>query len=431
MDPWTSDKIDDYGKLKKEFGIQDLNPETIPNPHHLIKRQIVFGHRDLNYITQAIKQNKPFAAMSGFVPTGQPHFGHKMVMDQLIWYQQQGGQIFAAIADMEARAARDLPLKQSYKSGKNYLTSLIALGLDPEKAYIYYQSQDYGVRNLAFEASNKMNYSELKSIYGFNNQTTLAHMYAAPIQSADILYPQTQKFGGPKPVVVPAGTDQDPHLRLVRDVSKRMRLFSTEKTNNHYKIRSRHATQKQINQLKQKLNKYGETKTYEEHIEIKTNNPEIPEITRQHEIQNNGYGFYPPSSTYHRFMTGLKGGKMSSSVEDSYIALTDNPQEAADKVMKAKTGGRETLKQQKKQGGEPEKCAIYELLYFHLIKNDKQIEETYKNCQQGERLCGKCKKETAQHIKQFLKTHQEKRKQAKEKLEKHLKQNHKPQEEYK
>ncbi|OUJ18380.1 Tryptophanyl-tRNA synthetase [Methanonatronarchaeum thermophilum] len=385
-----------------------------------MEREIVFGHRDFNLILNAIKNNQPYAAMSGFVPTGQPHLGHKMVMDQLIWHQQQGAQIYAAIADMEALAARNLPLKQSKKSGKNYLLSLIALGLNPENTQLYYQSQQQQVRNLAFEASNKMNYGELKSIYGFNNQTTLAHMYAAPIQSADILYPQTPSQGGPKPVIVPAGTDQDPHLRLVRDISKRMRLFSIEKTNNHYKIRSRHATQKQINQLKQKLQKHGKTKTYTEHIEIKTNNPKIPEIVRQHEIQNKGYGFYPPSSTYHRFMTGLKGGKMSSSVKDSYIALTDKPQKAADKIMKAKTGGQENLKQQKKEGGEPENCAIYELLYFHLIQNNKHIKEIYNNCKQGQRLCGQCKKETAEHMKQFLKTHQEKRKQAKKTLKKHL-----------
>ncbi|RZN61470.1 tryptophan--tRNA ligase [Methanonatronarchaeum sp. AMET6-2] len=421
IDPWTSEKIDDYTKLKQEFGIQDIDPKQIENPHPLIKREIVFGHRDLHHILNAIKNNNPFTAMSGFVPTGQPHLGHKMVMDQLIWYQNQGGQVNAAIADMEAMAARNLPLKQSQKSGENYLLSLLALGLNPENAYLYYQSKEQGVRDLAFEASNKMNYSELKSIYGFNNETTLAHMYAAPIQSADILYPQTPRNGGPKPVVVPAGTDQDPHLRLVRDISKRMRLFSTEKTDSHYKIRSRHATQKQIEQLKQKLQKHGETKTYTEHIEIKTKNPEIPEIVRQHEIQNNGYGFYPPSSTYHRFMTGLKGGKMSSSVEDSYIALTDQPEEAGDKVMKAKTGGKESLEQQKKEGGEPENCAVYELLYFHLIDNDQHIKEIYNDCKQGKRLCGQCKKETAEHLQQFLKTHQEKREQAKETLQKLLK----------
>ncbi len=46
----------------------------------------------------------------------------------------------------------------------------------------------------------------------------------------------------------------------------------------------------------------------------------------------------PPTSTYHKFMTGLQGGKMSSSIPESYIALTDKPEDGAKKVMRAKTG---------------------------------------------------------------------------------------------
>jgi len=45
---------------------------------------------------------KPFAAMSGFMPSGHAHLGHKMVMEEIIWHQQQGGDAFLAIADMES-----------------------------------------------------------------------------------------------------------------------------------------------------------------------------------------------------------------------------------------------------------------------------------------------------------------------------------------
>ena len=62
-----------------------------------------------------------------------------------------------------------------------------------------------------------------------------------------------------------------------------------------------------------------------------------------------GYGFIQPSATFHRFMTGLTGEKMSSSKPDSAIFLTDPPKDAIKKIMHSKTGGAVTLEEQKKQ----------------------------------------------------------------------------------
>jgi tryptophanyl-tRNA synthetase len=129
-----------------------------------------------------------------------------------------------------------------------------------------------------------------------------------------------------------------------------------------------------------------------------------------------GYAFMPPASTYHKFMTGLQGGKMSSSIPESYIALTDKPEDGAKKVMRAITGGRVTLEEQKKLGGEPDKCSVYELLVYHLLEDDNTLLEVYKGCVGGTLVCGNCKKYTAELMKDFLKDHQEKREVARERL---------------
>ena len=107
---------------------------------------------------------------------------------------------------------------------------------------------------------------------------------------------------------------------------------------------------------------------------------------------------------------------MSSSIPESYIALTDKPEEGAKKVMRAITGGRVTLEEQKKLGGEPDKCSVYELLLYHLIEDDDQLLEVYKDCVGGTRVCGNCKKFTAELMREFLKDHQEKREMARERL---------------
>ena len=107
---------------------------------------------------------------------------------------------------------------------------------------------------------------------------------------------------------------------------------------------------------------------------------------------------------------------MSSSIPESYIALTDKPEDGAKKVMRAITGGRISIDEQNKFGGEPYKCCIYELLLYHLIEDDNELIEVYKGCIDGIRICGDCKKFTAELMGNFLKDHHEKRELAKEML---------------
>jgi tryptophanyl-tRNA synthetase len=154
-----------------------------------------------------------------------------------------------------------------------------------------------------------------------------------------------------------------------------------------------------------------DVKQYEEHLDIFADSVDdevvtgsvdarlfeaIESVVQRTEIAFGGYGFVPPAATYHRFMSGLQGGKMSSSVPESIIALTEPPEDAFAKVKNAKTGGRMTLDEQKRLGGEPDKCTVYELLLFHLIPDDKEIVEIYHECRSGKRMCGPCKAYTAE-----------------------------------
>jgi len=171
----------------------------------------------------------------------------------------------------------------------------------------------------------------------------------------------------------------------------------------------------------------GQVKRYEEHIDITDlqlregqrideAQQEIEELIIRLETEHGEYGFIPPASIYHRFMTGLTGGKMSSSKPESYIALTEDPKEAAGKIMRAITGGRQSLAEQKKLGGEPDKCTIYEFLLFHLSEDDKELLELDAECRSGRRMCGNCKKDVAERIKRFLDEHQQAREEARERL---------------
>lgn len=451
IDPWTSAGIEDYSKLFEEFGIEsfaELLPH-VPDPCPYMRRRIIFGHRGYVPVLDAIRHNKPFGVMSGFMPSGRIHIGNKMVMDEIIWHQRKGGSAFVGIADMEAHSVRGTSWQDCRRIGiDEYLLSLIALGFEPD-GHIYFQSECSDVRDLAFELGMKTNITELSAIYGFSGETNIAHLESALVQSADILQPQIEEYGGPKPVVIPVGADQDPHIRLVRGLANKMRMFRCEvrsvhntqqyasvrdaggvqvsqvevrqSTGHYISVRGKSAPPAALSAIASKIAGMGySVKQYEEHVDLFGAGMDafeaIESVVRRIEIEFGGTGFMPPAATYHRFMSGLSGGKMSSSVPESIIALTEPPDEAFAKVKRAKTGGRMTLDEQKRLGGEPDECTVYELLLFHLVPDDAHIAEIYQECKSGSLMCGTCKAHAAELMADFLRDHQQEREIARERL---------------
>ena len=433
LDPWGAVHVDDYNKLFVEFGISNFDPilSQLENPHPYMRRKIIFGHRGYEPVLAAMQRHEPFAVMSGFMPSGRVHFGHMMVMNEIIWHQQQGGDAYAAVADMEAHAVRGVSWERCKAIGINeYILSLIALGFAPkEGSHIYFQSENCPMRDLAFELGSEANFSEVSAIYGFSGETHISHMQSVMAQSADILHPQLRQFGGPKPVVIPVGADQDPHIKLTRDLAYRMRKFLVEQRQGYISIRGKAASPELMQAAEAALKDLaaGKVKRYEEHLDLTDIQIQddaglaallgkIESLIIKLETDQGHYGFMPPASLYHRFMTGLTGGKMSSSKPESHIALTEEPREAGKKILRAITGGRQSLAEQKKLGGEPEKCSIYEFLVFHLSDDDNELIELDAACRSGRRMCGTCKKDVAERIERFLREHQQAREAAREML---------------
>lgn len=93
---------------------------------------------------------------------------------------------------------------------------------------------------------------------------------------------------------------------------------------------------------------------------------------------------------------------MSSSKPNTAIYLNDTTKDAVKKVKTAKTGGRETLKEQEELGGEVDKCVIYEMMLYHFIDDDRELEQIRHDCLNGTLRCGDCKMKTAELMEEFM-----------------------------
>ena len=363
INPWEVKGDVDYDKLVKEFGVEALKelPDLF-NKEIIYRRKVAFAHRDIQRILLAIKDRKKFVMMTGLMPTGKFHLGHMLVVKQMIFFQKFGAKIYIAVADLEAYNARGQSLEDSRKIAEDYILNYIALGLKPENCEIYFQSNRskdgkkasafYRLQNLL---ARHASFNEFKAVYG---EITPGKMLSSLLQAADMLHAQLPEFEGICPVIVPVGIDQDPHLRLARDISQR----------------------------------------------IKT------------------YKFIQLSSVYNLFLPGLGGGKMSASDPNSYIAPNDSPEIVKKKINKyAFTGGQPTTEEHRKHGGNPDVDVCYQYLKMFFEEDDEKLKRIHDDYKSGKMLTGELKAYTIEKINKFLKEHQKKLIESKKQIGKFMK----------
>ena len=358
--PWEVEGHVDYNKLMALFGTQPIDDAILARFKRLtgsiplmLRRQVFFSHRDLNWILDRYEAGEKFVLYTGRGPSGQTHLGHlmpwiftKYLQDAFgaeLYFQMTDDEKFLQKDELSAKATRSF----SYDNGLD----LIALGFDPKKTRIFLDTE-YArtLYPIALEVAKRVTFSAARAVFGFDASTNIGMVFFTSMQSAPAFLP-TVFAGRNVPVLIPCAIDQDPHFRITRDVAPKM---------GYYKPALVHSR------------------------------------------------FFPS-------LLGLD--KMSASLPETSIFTTDSPEEARIKIANAFTGGRTTVKEQKELGGVPDICAVYQYLFYLFEEDDQRALELRQECLRGARACGECKNELADKVVQFLKNHQAAREQARDWIE--------------
>lgn len=422
IDPWGSSTYQDYARLREAFGIEAFGPEDVAvfrDPHPLLRRGVVFGHRDFGRVAAAVRGHDPWSVMTGFMPSGRLHLGHKMVLEQVVAHQKHGASVALALADFEAMAARNMTRQATQDlARREYVHNALALGLDGGDAPFYFQTGRRRVLDLAYLFAGRVNWSTLSALYGFSGETRLAHAMAPLVQAADILHVQMDQ-DGPRPVLVPVGVDQDPHIRLTRDIAQDWRTMNVQMTDQGVGVfvKPDEGVKGHLERAEAALRAegYSDLKRHDAYKALYVRSATATDLRRidvlmaRIERHDNPHALLRPSATFHRFMTGLQGGKMSSSRPETSIYLTEEVKAAQDKLKRAVTGGRASAEEQRRIGAEPDKCPVYELYLYHVAESDAHLATVYDECKTGKRLCGSCKSEAGGLLANLLAGHKERR----------------------
>ena len=430
IDPWGSSQSTDYSRIIEKFGLSSMEGVTLDSPSRLHRRGVVFAHRDLDMILEAKRLGSPFGVLTGLMPSGKMHLGHSMVIDQVKWFQEQGGDVTIAVADLESTATRGISLEEGRRiASEEYVANYAALGLDPDKTTVYFQSKRNVVQKLGFQLGKRTNLSELEAIYGFDGSTNLAHVQAPLVQAGDILHPQLDEYGGLRPIVVPVGIDQDPHLRLTRGLAAKTNWFNVSDAKMGLQVgvsvqddnasvmgvepsgRVNKDVQKQVfSRIVNAISGlgYSDIMSNPKHGTVN-----IPSATAKDkgairiallalEREMGGMGLLAPSSTYHRFAVGMTGDKMSSSKPKTTLFLGDDVATAEKKIKKSFSGGQATVEEHRRLGGDPDKDVAYQYMMYFFEEDDSFLEEINQGYRAGKILAGEMKQMCIERATEWL-----------------------------
>lgn len=356
--PWEVSGDVDYGKLVREFGtslISDKLREKL-DKSVLVRRGMYFSHRDFDKWLEAHEKGKKVSVLTGRGPSEKMHIGHLVPFLMAKHLQDEFGcDVFIPISDDEKFYVKDnLSFDDALKFSQDNILDLIALGFKPGKTFIFQDFVYTDIYKYAAQVAKKITYSTAKSAFGLTPEKNIGWGFYPAMQAAHILFPQF--YQGKHMTVVPVAIDQDPFIRLTRDIAS-----------------------------------------------------------------HKDFGFEKPAALHASFLPSLTGSAKMSSSQGGLIFLTDSPKEVENKIKKyAFSGGKDTLEEHRKHGGNPDVDVSFQYLKFFFEDDDKKLKQIEDDYRSGKLLTGELKKILIDKINAFLKVHQKKREEAKKIVKKFL-----------
>ena len=219
LDPWGAVRVSDYKKLFKEFGLKEFDNSKYNLKFRLFRRGQIIAHRDFDKIFAAMKTGK-FINMTGIASSGHMHFGHKLIVDSFNFFTKYTKHNYFGVANIDAYVSRPKikSMDEANKYAYDNLLDVLALGLNEKDIGIQSQMGDEFF-TFSHTISKKITENMFKAIYG---HLDVGKISAVLLQLADILYLQLRD--GKMPSITGIGLEQDPHLRLTRDIAARLNL---------------------------------------------------------------------------------------------------------------------------------------------------------------------------------------------------------------
>ncbi len=361
--PWEVEGNVDYNKLVKQFGV-DLIDKNILNKikkitgetHFMLDREIFFAHRDLDFILKEYGKGNKFYLYTGRGPSENMHLGHL------------------------------LPMKFTQYLQKKFNVKCYIQLTDDEKFLFK--------KNLSTEETKQMSYENALDIIalGFDEKKT---KIIVNTDYSKTLYNEAIKVA----------------KKITYSTVKAVFGFNNSTNVGQIFYTSMQAVPAFLESVKQGKNvpcliPHG----IDQDPHFRVARDVLPKL-----------GYLKPASIQNKLLPGLiEDGKMSASIPKSAIFTTDSSKEVKKKIQNAFSGGKETLEEHRKKGGNPNIDIPFQYLKFLFEPDNKKLKKIYEDYKSGKLLTGELKQITIEKINKFLEEHLKSREKAENKIDKFL-----------
>lgn len=222
--PWEVKGRVDYERLIKIFGTEAITQEHLEKLkklaggelHILLRRGVFFSHRDLDKVLEDIESGRGFFLYTGRGPSGPMHIGHLIPFILTKWLQDKFGvNVYIMITDDEKFLDEEgMSLEEARKWAYENILDIIAVGFDPDKTFIFQDTEYIGVMyTTAIKIAKKINYNLVKAVFGFTGSTNIGLLFYPALQIVPTFFERRR-------CLIPAAIDQDPYWRIQRDLAE-------------------------------------------------------------------------------------------------------------------------------------------------------------------------------------------------------------------
>ncbi|MFB6269453.1 MAG: tryptophan--tRNA ligase [Halobacterium sp.] len=339
--PYSVEGDVDYERLLAQFGADALTRDQrqrFPD-HPLVRRGLFYAGRDVEDFLAADEQS----VVTGIGPSGPMHLGHAMVFYFAKRLQDEfGARVYVPVSDDEKYWFKAQTPAETTDYLRENLRDLLAVGFDPQLTRVVVDTEDADVvYPLATAFGNDVTHSTLEAVYG--TPENAGQGFYPAVQTAHLLLPQL--VHGAHETLVPIAVDQDPHVRVSRDVAAKAR----------YPVRKPGALLMQF----------------------------LPSLSGP--------------------------GKMSSSEGVSIRLTDDPETVREKIREHAFTGGQASVEAHRREGGDPEVDVPFQYLSAFFEPDDRRLARIERDYREGALLSGELKELAADRIVEFLEGHQRRR----------------------
>ncbi|KAL6556513.1 hypothetical protein OROGR_005801 [Orobanche gracilis] len=186
----------DYDKLIDKFGCQRIDQSLVDRiacvterpPHVFLRRGVFFAHRDLNDLLDAYERGEKFYLYTGRGPSSEAlHLGH-LIPFMFTKYLQDAFKVPVVIqlTDDEKCIWKNLTVEESERLARENAKDIIACGFDISRTFIF---SDFGYVGGAFyknmvRISKCVTYNKVVGIFGFNGEDHIGKVGFPSVQAA-------------------------------------------------------------------------------------------------------------------------------------------------------------------------------------------------------------------------------------------------------